>query len=453
MSALFAIALVASACGQKETVVPRAAPTGLVSFDQDAAVASNGPIPAAVQVKPTCGSDTTTFGSELVDVPPQQAKVGFEWGAIAEDPTAEMLNAQRAAASGNTGTIAWPGIKEPKQMLISGTVRNVTLSTGDLTFNHPFGLDFTMDIALDKPYRKLALLLGQPIPDGPVSTLHMEIQQGLLPHSGPNLQDWLEGFDPKVGDRIAAFGAWIIDCGHDNWQSELHELTFIAYGHAEGDTTVSRAFYNPYRPSQYLAAKPELVNQLLDYTRWSDPTVKPFPGYLVQELLRVGRLSEPFHDRIEAHHMLKANYLAPAPWYVCAPGSGSTLEYSYSFTTRSGVSITASPDNELGCVKFTASIAQAYSPQPPNRRDCVNLWSDLNQQVQAALGNPDIDIRQLIEKQVPASFIPAVERDPVVDCYDPLQVGPPGDEAKRSVVRDDTQPFPFYGEVRVSWKK
>jgi hypothetical protein len=40
-----------------------------------------------------------------------------------------------------------------------------------------------------------------------------------------------------------------------------------------------------------------------------------------------------------------------------------------------------------------------------------------------------------------------------VDCYNPLQVGPPGDGTKQAVVQNDTQPFPFYGEVRVSWKK
>jgi hypothetical protein len=53
---------------------------------------------------------------------------------------------------------------------------------------------------------------------------------------------------------------------------------------------------------------------------------------------------------------------------------------------------------------------------------------------------------------VPASFIPAVERDPVVDCYDPLHVQPP-QLAVRSIILDDTQPYAFYGEIMVSWGK
>ena len=101
----------------------------------------------------------------------------------------------------------------------------------------------------------------------------------------------------------------------------------------------------------------------------------------------------------------------------------------------------------------TAVIGMDYLPLTPARKDCVDPWSELNAQLQAALGNPNLDVKQLIEKQVPASFIPAVERDPIVDCYDPLQVAPPqlGQAGTHRIVTSATQPFPFYGEVRVAW--
>ena len=46
-----------------------------------------------------------------------------------------------------------------------------------------------------------------------------------------------------------------------------------------------------------------------------------------------------------------------------------------------------------------------------------------------------------------------VEKDPHVDCYDPLQVPPPGEQGKdRSIlISGGEQPFPFYGTIEVGW--
>jgi hypothetical protein len=451
-SALLLGATLLSACATKADtvngIVPRPPILGVVTFDQYAAVARNGLLQAP-PVASVCGSDKTTFGTELTTTSPDKAKVNFEWGQLGEDVVAEQHIISRARAAGATD-LAWSGISEPKRVSVSGTVRTVQLSSGDLTFNHPFGVDYTMNLKLDPAYSKAALLLGTPIPNSAVSTLHVEIQQGLLPHSGTKLQDFMPGYAPQEGDRIAAYGPWIIDCGHDNYQSELHELTFLAFGHQEGNATVSHAFYNPYRQSGLLAGRGDLTNYAY-WARFNDPTVKPFPPFLVSELLRVGHLKEPFHDRIEAHQMMKASYEPPVPWYVCAPGKGSTLSYSYHFTVRSGVSISVAPDTSTGCVKFTATIGGAYQPLTPIRKDCIDPWSQLNAQIQAALGDPTIDVKKLIEAQVPASFVPNVEHDPLVDCYDPLTVGAPGGSGDRSVVTLDSQPFPFYGDASVSW--
>ncbi len=449
-----ALAALLTACGTKESSgVPPAPILGVVAFDQTAAMAANDLLQRP-EVGTVCGSKTATFGSELVNTAPQSAKVYFEWGAIGEDLAAEKHGLALARAAGATD-VAWNGLREPKQVFVSGKVQDFQLSTGDLTFNHPFGLDMTMDVKPDPVYQAAALSLGEGSDsDGPPKgTIHIEIQQGLVPHSGPGLQDFLPGYEPANGDRIAAWGPWIIDCGHADFHTELHELTLLVFGHPEGSsTTVAHAFYNPYRQAQYLAARGDLTNDFGYWARWSDPSVKPFPPYLVAELLRVGHIKEPFHDQIEAHQMLKANVESPAPWYVCAPAGGSgTLTYSYSFSVRPGVSITADPDQSKGCVRFTASITDAYRPMTPERSDCVDPWDELNAQLQAALGDPTLDVRKLIEKQVPASFLPAVERDPVVDCYNPLQVPAPSGTG-RSIVTSDAQPYPFYGEAKVGWK-
>src|SRR5438046_486280 len=96
--ALLLGASVLAGCGKKTVEVPHTAPIGVVAFDPDAAVAANGVIPKAT-VKGACGSDTTTFGTELVNTPPNKTTVNFEWGAIAEDPEAEALNIERIGST------------------------------------------------------------------------------------------------------------------------------------------------------------------------------------------------------------------------------------------------------------------------------------------------------------------------------------------------------------------
>src|SRR6266496_4197939 len=84
-----ALAALLAACGTKESSgVPPAPILGVVAFDQTAAMAANGLLQRP-EVGTTCGSDTATFGSELVNTAPQSAKVYFEWGAIGEDLAAE----------------------------------------------------------------------------------------------------------------------------------------------------------------------------------------------------------------------------------------------------------------------------------------------------------------------------------------------------------------------------
>jgi hypothetical protein len=53
--------------------------------------------------------------------------------------------------------------------------------------------------------------------------LENEIEQWLIPG----------GFRPEPGDRIYMTGRWIVDCGHDNWQSEIHPYELIVSSHTQ----------------------------------------------------------------------------------------------------------------------------------------------------------------------------------------------------------------------------
>ena len=79
-------------------------------------------------------------------------------------------------------------------------------------------------------------------------------------------------------------------------------------------------------------------------------------------------------------------------------------------------------------------------------------WEELNQQAQAALGDPNLDIRGLVAARVQPTYRDAVLRDPVVDCYEPLIVPAPGNpNGDQGVFTSAAQPFPFYGTATVGW--
>ena len=108
-------------------------------------------------------------------------------------------------------------------------------------------------------------------------------------------------------------------------------------------------------------------------------------------------------------------------------------------------------DQAAYTLSINVSGATVNTPFALVRKDCPVSWSTLNAQVQAALGNPNIDILKSIQAKVPAKFRGAVARDPTFDCYDPLVAPPPS--SSLGIVTSETQPFPFYGTVEVSWKK
>jgi hypothetical protein len=428
---LAAFLLLAAGCAKKEAA-KTAVVGGIVGFDQTAASLADYPIVKA-DAGIACGANGPEFGGELVDAEPQNARVVREWGEIV------------------------PG----KQMYIAGTIKDFTFSGGDLQFTHPYNKDITFNVIPQPPYEDLVQTLGvgtDPDAGEARDALHWELSLDLFPHKTPSA--YLDGFLPQNGYSVASYGHWIIDCGHNDYHSELHPPTFLAIGRVEDGTTISEAFYVPYYETQLFTPNPSLVTDFDNPRRFTDPNTRTFPGYLYRQLLAVGHIGDPattiFLDRLEAHHMLEANRASPVTWYVCAegpkPANAQGLTVSSHFTARPGVTIASAPDSSTGCVGFTATIGPSYTPLVPTRKDCVSPWEELNQQAQAALGNPNLDIRGLIAGKVPASFRDAVLRDPVVDCYDPLVVDAPGGPSGAKVFTSADQPYPFYGEARVSWK-
>jgi hypothetical protein len=416
-------------CGGASTPKPSVA--GLLSFENREAAFANDPIERADQ-RFACGSRDFSFGQELITLDnPALAHVQDQWGDVV------------------------PG----KSVFMTGKVTNVQGGEGtplrggaDFLLTHPFGTDFTFETMLDPPYKALGQTVGAlplfPIPPG---TMHTELEKGIIPHS--DLNTYLQGFLPAQGDQIAFYGRWIVDCGHNDFHTEMHPPSLVSFGHQQGSATVVHSFYYPYNVTELYNPDSSQVADLANTARFTDPKTRTLPAYFVDELLRI---IQGQHDRIQAHILMKAPPVQPLTWYACAPGprpEGAKVTASYQFTVRPGIDLKVTPDNDLGCARFDLQVAPSYHPLNPTRYDCSTPWVQLTPQLQQALGNDEIDILSLIKSKVGADLAPVVARDPVFDCYDPLVVSAPGPASGSGVVTNADQPYPFYGQASVTWSK
>ncbi len=367
-----------------------------VEFENEAAVAANGaipPVPAKPleEAKEVCGSETTTWGSELLTTAPGSIKVKNEWGDIV------------------------PG----KEVMVSGTIHNVeTPGDADIPIDHPFSADTTFDVTLDEPYWSLARELTAESEGHPSKhELHMELETGAFPHLMPQREGPAEGepwdllaeevtqregkgestntllddaslglessYIPHEGDRIAMRGRWIIDCGHNDFHGELHPISFMAFGHQEGTKTRVHVLANAYRVTQLYGAGTREVNPMV-------PKGKPFPeGFekavsqlVLHSLFRAG--PSPLALLVGIEPTLPST----APFKVCAPEGGRKgARATYNLVRRGGVKIEYKGPGTSHCATFTATVnAEKYTALEPRPRTCIMPWPWLSKRIAESLG-------------------------------------------------------------------
>jgi hypothetical protein len=387
------IALVAAAVLLPALCASPAGARELVEFEKEAALAANGPIPEVPEkpleeVKEVCGSETEVFGSELFTTPPSQIKVKNEWADIVAG----------------------------KDMMISGTISHVEFSGGDLSIDHPFSVDLTFDVALDEPYWTLARELGSGEPEGAGEhELHMELEVGQLLHALPQLAGPAEGepwellpfeqtkpptqtlnhqafenleaaYLPHEGERIAMRGRWIIDCGHNDFHTELHPITFMAFGHQVESKTVVHVLSNPYRVTELYGFGTAGVN--------SSPKGSTFPQALEESITAVvqkgiGGVSAP----ISLLGGIERTQPSTAPFTVCPPtGAPAKPRIRDHFVTREGVSVMVKALKGTNCATVTARVGNAkggfgaYTALQPPSRQCGLPYPLVSAEVAGGLG-------------------------------------------------------------------
>lgn len=351
---------------------------------------------------------------------------------------------------------------------VSGWALHPHVSGADVPFTHPFGkVDFDYRIIPDVPFNGLlapnnsiliedandtagqatvaeAKALGLSIGLGLMS---VEQDVGLIP----------EAYRPRqgMGDRVAVFGRWIIDCGHDNWQSEIHPplMTVVARPDDAHQTTHVDLIANPYLVDQefeyggildQLAYELTLVNSPLPFIPFTD-RVWAQPGFL---------------PSTRGLQVVSFRIRAPGP----APSGLHRLYFRMHVTGRSGVVLQPFQvdDETVGVIGlFTDALTTLPITGSHNwdvsgdeltglHEQAGMAWNAMLSQIGAGMGD-------FIKAAVLAQGIRGILYDiaPAPDLSNaPVKQGWIANNpwGQNPVTINNTQPFPLIGWIEVQWR-
>ena len=403
----------------------------ILGFDLVAAAAANAstlPAGFAGPQETACGPDVTRgFLAELADHSPEDAKVPLHWAPVVAGPIA------------GKATVGQP------ELFYAGVVADLDKSALDTSFDHPFGFDLDLDVTPDEPF--VPLVKNR---DPKSKTLHTELELSLF-------QQAAFGWTPAAGDRMAMRGAWIFDCGHPPYETEMHPPSFVSFARAADEkTTIAVAFAVPFRVTQ-LFGPAEKVADFGDPLRLRNAG-QPFPAAFTEEILLAATTNK---DHLELHALLEDLRFDKLTFSVCAPSprpAKAHLGYTHRFAVRTGVTVTATPHDDTGCVEYTAAMVANYRPAAAERLNQAWTWDQISQQATEEFGGT-LDVRALILAELKSrgvgGDIVALHEDhpPVIDTYAPLQPRADADQdAPTATANADDQPYPFHGRARIYWQ-
>lgn len=379
----------------------------------------------------------------------------------------------------------------------SGWILDPNISSADLPFSHPFGFDWEFGMALDAPYEFLlargnqksekevgisadAARLGIPIPAG--GLLGVEFDRGLVP---PSFQS-----NVHEGDRVAVFGRWIVDCGHEieledgttSYRSEIHPPLALACASTKVEVDGSKA------TRVLLTSRPYLMGQT--YTTDTDTIYDDsadddgtFYSHLVKEVVRVNTHTSflvEAHDKVKSQPFRGAHLLhlvVRPPVHPAGPGSHGVgpaslerLFVSYQFTVRSGCAVQVTSSGPDTVDIFVSLSSGGYTPPPLPKRNGRRYHRDELKALREDAAKDYLEVEILsaaAQLLLPGSILSAaevaivLERGIETDEYVPLPsvnildaghaASAPANNipAGAGVVLDDSQPYPIFGWLEV----
>jgi hypothetical protein len=323
-----------------------------------------------------------------------------------------------------------------------GWALNPEFSGADVPFDHPFGFDWEFLMALDQPPdnpKQYTFLLtpadqsfsedgvpeavqqadgftdahGKPIiplgPDGLPSLLGVEIDGGLV---SQQFTDWRQGGVDR-GDRVAVFGRWIVDCGHQvsitdasgkdlhpgltAFRTEIHPPQLMAAARVTKGTLATPPTLRTFELTRVLfTSRPYLVSQRFTTDRskiYDDNNSDdgPFIPHMINEVVKVHEnvggipigswqleahpkiKSYPFQGSYEFRLIVRPPALAQGPLGTVA--LHGPLAVAYQFTVRSGCDVEVK-SNGPDAIEVVITLNQdGYTPPELPPRNDSDPWT------------------------------------------------------------------------------
>lgn len=457
-------------------------------------------IVSAIRISKKCKSPSNQLSVTVYDVfdPPSPAPANILEIDFRNPVLPGEDDSSWAESGGNTfplsADIEWMQALDHAQDYEGGSLVGCTgwavapdYSGADAPFDHPFGFDWEFQVALDDDMHGYQALLSpaniNPQESG-VGQL-LASAQGLPMRRGLLGVEWDGNLIPQSfksrlrhGDRVAVFGRWILDTGHNFakfWRTEVHPPLLLASAGVETSDRApesTRALFmsRPYLVGQHYAVDP--ANAYLD----SVDDDGPFLSHLVDEIVKVITLRSRM---VEAHPKIKSAPFAGSYRFTVKvrppprPRGAYRLAVSFQFTVRNGCSVeVTAADNETVEVIVTLESRKYTPPNLPARRSCVYSKDELN--ALSSGSGKDILAIDIIAPLVGyliggglflAAYIEYIlQRGFKVDAYDPIpevdvldsshavfNTLPEDIPSGGGIVIDNTQPYPIFGWLDAKW--
>ena len=421
------------------------------------AVVSPGPLPHLLHIAKLDGSDWTNPA----------------FNTSANNWSSQVVGGSTCDGS-NSHPFEWvsvlnPTIEQDDEVGVAGFAIAPDLSGADVPFTHPFGNDYEFAIVPDAEYAGLlapsnrsgssddtinnGFAQGRSAGLAVTGILPMEVEAGMVPST----------YRAAAGDRVAVYGRWIVDAGHNDFHTEIHPPLLLARAqtvNAQGATvypdagaiTYMQLWSRPYQAAQKFKDGSNTNLCLQDYITNIAETlgdIVAYPPIFPKSLGGVYLVSLVVRPPVPTP--------PPAKFVVLGPAH---LQCSYSFTTNKacGVEIMQCV-SDPNAVQITLALNSAGYPTLPDPPSTKVAWSldALKKSIPPDLGTLTsflVDVVSAYQNTVHGGNVYFRTYNPVpapnvtthAVPFTPLASLP-----RSSVNVDNTQPFPIIGWLKLQW--
>lgn len=477
------VPLIADTIARAPTPVPTPAPIAH-EFWVRGAVANEQYVAGHWQM---LGAQPTTPGPAVVSPGPLPHLLhianiqGQDWTNPAYNTSAANWSAQVAGGTtfdgSNSHAFEWisilnPTLEQDDEVGVAGFAAAVEVSTADLPFTHPFGGDFEFAIVPDAEYSNLLAPSNRPPANGntdsEVREAFSQVRQAGLPPIGAFAMEVEAGMVPEPyravqGDRVAVYGRWIVDAGHNDFHSEIHPPLLLARAqvvNAQGNQvypdagamTLMQLWSRPYQAGQKFATGSSTNLCLQDYLTDIADTLHDIVAY-------PPIFPKPFNGIQLVSFVVRPPVPTPPAGGPVVLGPAH-LECSYSFTTNKACGVQVQQCiSDPNAVQVILALNSAGCPTLPDPPSTQVAWSidDLKKDIPAdmsALTSFLVGVVTDYQKAVHGgnlyvrtyNALPAPDVSKQVVPFTALSTLP-----RSQVNVDDTQPFPIVGWLKVMW--